>query len=381
MEKKISVRIPGPTPVVRSIQDQMSREIQAFGDPRFVSDYAALIADLGKLLNCSGMTFPLAGTGTLAMEMAVANSAKRGDSVLVVSHGYFGDRFIDICRRKGLDTDVLSAPWGSCVPAADIWEQLKKKAYAAVTVTHVDTSTGAAAPIAEIGAMLREFPEVIFIVDGVAAEAAEYTNCDEMGIDVLFTGSQKAFGVCPGMFVLWASGKSLARRKALGSIPEYYVDYENWIPIMENPAKYFATPAVNLVWAMRESVRIIKEEGFEARCRRHSRNAAALVKALETLGLTPLAGEGCRANSLSCLLYPEGVDDAAFRKALYEEGVIVAGGLGAYAGKMFRLGHMGNIDVSEEVELLGAIERVLAKCGRQVEYGRSVGVYLAERMK
>ena len=107
METKKMVMIPGPTPVVKAIQEQMGRETQAFGDPRFVADYRELIADLGQLLNCSGKTFPLAGTGTLAMEMAIANTTKRGDSVLIVSHGFFGDRFIDICQRKGLDVDVL----------------------------------------------------------------------------------------------------------------------------------------------------------------------------------------------------------------------------------------------------------------------------------
>ena len=381
MEKKIAVRIPGPTPVVKSIQDQMAREIQAFGDPRFVADYRALIADLGILVNCSGITFPLAGTGTLAMEMAIANSTKRGDNVLVISHGYFGDRFLDICNRKGLNADVLSAEWGKIVPVKDIRAQLKKKNYAAITITHVDTSTAVVAPIAEIGAMLSEFPNTIYIVDGVAAEGAEYTDFDGMNVDILFTGSQKAFGVCPGMFILWASEKSLSRRKALGTIPEYYIDYENWISIMENPSKYFATPAINLVWALCESVRIIREERYESRCIRHNKNAAALVKALESLGLKVLAKEGCRANSLSCLLYPDGIEDSAFRSTLYDEGVIVAGGLGAYAGKMFRLGHMGNIDINDEVAVLGAIERSLARCGCPVVFGKAIGIYLSEMME
>ena len=120
MEKNVLVMIPGPTPVVKSIQEQMGREIQAFGDPRFVKDYKELIDDLGKLFNCSGQTFPLAGTGTLAMEMAISNVTKRGDNILIVSNGFFGDRFIDICKRKGLNVDVLGAEWGTAVsPEAD----------------------------------------------------------------------------------------------------------------------------------------------------------------------------------------------------------------------------------------------------------------------
>lgn len=227
METKKMVMIPGPTPVVKSIQEQMGREMQAFGDPRFVADYRKLIADLAKLLNCSGKTFPLAGTGTLAMEMAIANTTKRGDSILIVSHGFFGDRFIEICEKKGLDIDVLSAEWGTTIPLETIEAKLREKKYAAITVSHVDTSTGVRADIEEIGKMIEKTsPETVYIVDGVAATGGEYADVDRMKIDILFTGSQKAFGVCPGMFILWASKKALERRKALGSIPEYYVDFE-----------------------------------------------------------------------------------------------------------------------------------------------------------
>ncbi len=381
MEKNVLVMIPGPTPVVESIREQMARPIQAFGDPRFVADYKELITELGSLLNCSGMTFPLAGTGTLAMEMAIANTTKRGDNVLIVSNGFFGDRFIEICERKGLNVDVLSAEWGTIVTPEQIDKKLSEKDYAVVTVSHVDTSTAVVAPLADIGKVMAKHPNTLYIVDGVAATAGEYENVDEMGIDVLFTGSQKAFGVCSGMFVVWASKKALQRRKDLGTIPEYYVDFEKWIPIMENPAKYFATPAVNLVWAMLEATKIIKEEGLKARAERHTRNAAAMHKALESIGLRILADAGCRASTLSCVIYPEGVDDAKFRAAMLDEGVVIAGALGAYAGKAFRIGHMGNATENDMIVALSAVERSLKACGANVELGKAVGTYIAEMKK
>lgn len=381
MKEKTMVMIPGPTPVVRSIQDQMGREIQAFGDPRFVKDYKGVIDDLGQLFGCDGKTFVVAGTGTLAMEMALANTTKRGDDVLIVSNGFFGDRFTDICAHKGLNADVLQAEWGQVVSPAQIEAKLGEKKYAAMTVTHVDTATGAAADIAAIGEVMKKFPDTIYIVDGVAATAGEYENLAEMNIDLLFTASQKAFGVCPGLLLLWANKRTLARRATLGVIPEYYCDFDKWAPIMDDPSKYFATPAVNLVWALQESVRIIKEEGMKARYQRHLKNARAMQKALEALGFTLLAAPECRAVTLSNLIYPAGVEDAKFRAALLEEGVIVAGGLAAYAGKMFRLGHMGNIDVNDEVAVLGVIERALNQCGHAVPYGKGVGVYLEEMSK
>ncbi len=381
MEKNVLVMIPGPTPVVDSIRTEMGRPIQAFGDPRFVADYKKLIGDLGALLNCSGMTFPLAGTGTLAMEMAIANTTKRGDNVLIVSNGFFGDRFIEICERKGLNVDVLKAEWGTIVTPEQIDKKLSEKDYAVVTVSHVDTSTAVVAPLADIGKVVAKYPKTLYIVDGVAATAGEFEDVDGMGIDVLFTGSQKAFGVCSGMFVVWASKNALQRRKDLGMIPEYYVDFEKWIPIMENPAKYFATPAVNLVWAMAEATRIIQEEGLKARADRHRKNADAVAKALESIGLRILAQSGCRASTLSCVIYPAGVDDAKFRAAMLDEGVVVAGALGAYAGKAFRVGHMGNATENEMIVMLSAVERALKACGANVELGKAVGTYVSELKK
>lgn len=381
MDKKRLVMIPGPTPVVKSIQDQMGREVQAFGDPRFVADYKALIADLKELFHCSGKVFPLAGTGTCAMEMAIANTTRRGDNVLIVSHGFFGDRFIDICTRKGLNVDVLSAEWGQIIPVEEIDRKLLEKEYAVVTVTHVDTATGVLAPIVEIGEMMQKHQDTLYIVDGVAATAGEYTDFEKTHIDVLFTASQKAFGVCPGMFILWAGERALARRKALGTIPEYYVDFEKWLPIMDDPAKYFATPAINLVWALKESVRIMKEEGMQERYRRHLKNARAMQAAFTALGFTVLANEAHRAVTLSNLVYPEGLNDVEFRNTLMEEGIIVAGGLAAYAGRMCRIGHMGNVDCNDMVAVLGVIERALNRCGVPVAYGTGVSAYLNEITK
>jgi len=369
MKNQKLVMIPGPTPTVRSITDQMGRETVAFGDPAFVKDFKELVVDLKKLLKVDGECFVVAGTGTMAMEMAIANVTKRGDNVLIVSNGFFGDRFIDLCQRKGLEVDVLSAPWGEVVPADAIESKLSEKNYAAVTVTHVDTATGAVAPIQEIGTMMKKFPETVYIVDGVAATVGEREYVDPMGIDILFTGSQKAFGVAPGLAILWAGKKALARRKALGTIPEFYIDFEKWIPIMNDPSKYYATPAVNMIWALKESVRLINEEGIEARYERHMRVSNAVNASLEAMGFKVLAKEGNRCSTLSNVLYPEGINDAEFRKELAEQGVMVAGGLAAYAGKMFRIGHMGNIDDHTVYSSIAAIERTLIKLGYKYEKG------------
>ena len=369
MKNKKLVMIPGPTPTVRTINDQMGRETVAFGDPIFVKDFSELIVELKEMWRVDGECFVVAGSGTMAMEMAVANVTKKDDNILIVSNGFFGDRFIEICNRKGLNVDVLSAEWGDVVSPEAIEEKLKEKNYAAITVTHVDTSTGARAPIEKIGEVLKKFPDTIYIVDGVAATAGEREYVDDMNIDVLFTGSQKAFGVAPGLAIVWAGKKALSRRKSLGTIPEYFIDFEKWIPIMNDPSKYYATPAVNMVWALKESVRLIKEEGIEERYERHTKVSNAFNDALEAMGFKILAKKEHRCNTLSTVLYPEEINDAEFRKILAEEGAVVAGGLAAYAGKMFRIGHMGNIDDHTVYSAIAAIERTLKRLGYKYEVG------------
>ncbi len=370
------VMIPGPTPVVRSIQDQMGRETVAFGDADFVADFAEVVSDLKALWKCSGEAFVVAGSGTLSMEMAIANITKRGENVLVCSNGFFGDRFIDLCERKGLNVDVLSAKWGSSVTPEMVSAQLAVKDYQVVTVTHVETSTGVAAPVADIARVVHGKSGALFLVDGVAATGGVEETIDPMGIDVLLTCSQKAFGVAPGLAMVWAGTRAMEKRATLGRIPESYVDFDKWLPIMHNPAKYWGTPPINLIWALKESLRIMKQEGLEERYARHARQGALVDAAMEAIGFTVAAKEPFRAPTLSVYLYPgeSGLDDAAFRNTLAAEGVQSAGCLGDFQAKGFRLGHMGNIDKHTLVSAVGAVERACAKCGYRVEFGKALGV-------
>ena len=381
MKNKTLVMIPGPTPLVEVVKDEMARDIQAFGDPRFVKDYKSLIDGMHDLYQCDGKTFVLAGTGTLGMEFAIANATKKDDNILVISHGFFGDRFVEIGERKGLKVDLIQSQWGKTVSLDEVKEKLQSKDYALVTLTHVDTSTGVASDVEGISNLLKDYPNTIFVVDGICSVGAYNYNLQDLGIDYLLTGSQKAFGVSPGLFMIWASQKALDRRASLGMIPEYYVDLEKWVPIMDDPSKYFATPAVNLIWSMKAALNLIQEEGAQAREDRHRKHAQACAKAYQALGFELLADEECRAITLSNLIYPEGLDDVTFRNTILEEGGVIAGGLGAYAGKMCRIGHMGNIDESDLIAGIGIVERALSACGFKDKVGLGVSTFLQELSK
>lgn len=367
--------IPGPTPVVDSIREQMGKDTVAFGDPGFINDFKSVIKDLKEMWNCDGEVFVVAGSGTLAMEMAISNTFQKGDKYLLVSNGFFGDRFIRIAEKKGLQIELLQAEWGQTVTPEQIEEKLAQGGFKGLSVTHVDTATGVLAPIQEIGKIVRKYDDVIYIVDGVCSVAAESVDMKEANVDILFTGSQKAFGVAPGLMMLWANQKSLARRKALGEIAEYYCDYESWLPVMQDPAKYYATPPINLIWALQESIRLIKAETLEKRYVRHIRNSEAMRRAFAALGFQVLARKGNRAHTLSNLIYPEGIDDSAFRAKLAEEGVQAAGGVGKYAGKMLRIGHMGNTDEHTLVATITALERTMKHFIPTYPIGNAIAAY------
>lgn len=369
------VMIPGPTPVMRSIQDQMGRETVAFGDPCFIEDFKNVIKDLCELWQCSGQAFVIAGSGTLAMEMAVANVSKPGDKALVCSNGFFGDRFAEICKKRGLNVEVIKARWGSSVTPEEVKEKLSKEKYDLVTVTHVETSTGVMAPIWEIGKVVQDHG-AIFVVDGVAASGGAEEYVDPMGIDVLISCSQKAFGVAPGLALLWASKKALDKRKSLGTIIDSYMDFEKWLPVMEDPSKYWGTPPINLIWALKQSLEIMKSEGIKERYDRHVRHAALFDEAISSMGFSILADEGYRAPTLSVYLYPGefNIDDSKFRSLVAEEGAYIAGCLGDYAGKGFRMGHMGNIDKHILISAVASIERAAMRSGIKLEPGKALGI-------
>lgn len=382
MPNKELLLIPGPTPVVDEILDALSAETWSHTDPRFVEIQKESLQMTRKLLNNQhGEVLLVAGTGTLAMEMALLNTVAPGERILVLSQGYFGDRFLQLAAAFGIEADVVRSEWGKRVCPQLVEEQLKQQQYKAVTVTHVDTSTGVEADLETLVPLVKQHG-ALFILDGVCATAGvaedmgkSYGSTPGCHIDVVLTGSQKAIGVPPGLLVLGFNKEALAARDALGRIPSYYGDIKNWIPIMHNPGKYFATPAVNMVYAYHKALQIIMTEGIENRFRRHSAMGKAMRAAFREYGMSALAAEDAAAPTLSCVRYPEGIDDSVFRSALAKRGVVVAGALASLAGKAFRIGHMGNVTLEELRQALRVIAEVLTELGYKADSGAAVAVF------
>lgn len=350
MRNEDMLLIPGPTPVIDSIYDALGHETRGHTDPRFVSIYKSAIEKTKKMLNTDGEVFVVSGSGTLAMEMALVNTVAPGEKILIISQGFFGDRFIKLAEAFGIYVDVLQSEWGKQVHPDAVEEKLAEENYKAVTITHADTSTGVAADLDALVPVIKKYGALV-ILDGVCATAAmeedmgKTYGADNYKLDVVLTGSQKAIGVPPGLAVVAFNKTALAAREKMKGVPAYYCDIYNWLPIMNDPSKYFATPPVNLIYAYDEGMKLVLEEGLKSRYKRHEAFGKAVRAALAVYGMKALAEEDVAASTLSCILYPEGMDDAAFRNALAQKGLIVAGALAHLAGKAFRIGHMGNATV------------------------------------
>jgi len=380
MPNKEMLLVPGPTPVTDEIYEALSRETMSHTDMRFAEIFSEALSILKKMFNTDGEVFVIAGSGTLSMEMALVNTIAPGEKVLIVSHGYFGDRFIGVCNALGIQAEALVAEWGKQVSPALIEEKLQEGGFKAVTVTHVDTSTGVMSNLDQLVPVVKKYG-ALFILDGVCASAAleedmnkEYGGADNK-IDLVLTASQKAIGVPPGLAIVAFGPKALAARKEIGKVNTYYADINNWSHIMKEPFKYFATHPINMIYGFHQAMKIIEAEGFAERYRRHTALGQAIRAALRSLDMTILAKEEVAAPTLSCILYPAGVDDAKFRASLAGKGLVVAGALGPLAGKGFRLGHMGNTPNEVFTRALNAIAKTLKEQGFQADADQAVKIF------
>jgi len=361
--------IPGPSPVAPRILDALALPTVSHVSPEMAGDLKEACENLKKIVfAAAGEPVIVSGAGTLAMEMALLNTAGPSDRVLVLSQGYFGDRMAQICRAFGLAHDVLECEWGRAVTSRELDQRLKVANYNVVVCTHVDTATGACAPVEEYCQVLEKTGS-IFLVDGVCATGGIPERMDAWGIDVVLTAAQKCLGAPPGLAILVFSELAMEKRRSLAAVPAYYSDVLRWLPIMHDPSKYFSTPCVNEIRAFAEATRIILEEGIEERFERHDLYAEALRAGLATLGFSIFTDPRFEASTLSVVRYPDGIEDKAFRSGLNANGVVVAGGLGPTAGQVFRMGHMGNLTSAQVRFAIDAVEKTLAGLGLAVKPG------------
>ncbi len=353
---------PGPSPVSARVMRALSAPVLSHLDPEMV----VILDDLRRRLDGTlgaapgALSLAISGTGTAGMEAAVANITAPGTRVLVVVTGYFGDRLAQIFERYGATVTRVDVEWGrACDPAA-VERALAAAPADIVAVVHAETSTGVLNPVQAI-AQIAARANALTVVDAVTSFAAMPLETGAWGIDICYSCSQKGLGAPSGMAPLSFSARALAKKVKSRS---FYLDLalleDYWVR-----RKYHHTISAPLVYAVREALAVVEEEGREQRWARHERNHRALAAGLEALGLSLLPPAGERLWTLNAVKVPDGVDEAAVRRRLLDEfSIEIGAGLGPLAGRIWRVGLMGAGSTLANVLLfLTALERVLSASG------------------
>ncbi len=383
MSERDLLMIPGPINFDPGVLRAMSAPTASHVAPEFIALFGEALDWMKQVFGApNGTPFVIAGSGTLAMDMAASNLTEPGDHAIVISTGYFGDRMANILQRYGAEVTVLRAQIGDVVSLDQIDAELARIKPKILTMTHVDTSTGVAVDVRAIAQIGRKH-DALVIVDGVCSVGGMELQQEAWGVDVAFTASQKAIGVPPGLALLVASPRAMeAFQKRKTPVGSYYADWSNWLPVMQayiarKPA-YFGTPAVNLIYALHESLRQILAEGMEQRVARHKKLSAAFKAGIQVIGLTQVAvRDEIAATTMTAPYFPEGLDAKLIGK-IRERGIVVAGGLHpAIREKYFRVGHMGVISPADISATLSAIEGALLASGFKFEVG--AGLAAAEK--
>lgn len=359
--------IPGPVEVSDNVLTALARPPISHVSPEFAGIFQQALLLSRKVVGSQyGQPFIVAGSGTLGWDQVGANLVERGDKVLVLNTGYFGDGFKDCLLSYGAQVTTLKAPApGETVPLSSIESALAGQNYKLITITHVDTSTGVLSDIRSIAELIKKVsPSTLIVLDAVCSVGCEEIKMDIWGLDIVLTASQKAIGAPPGLSILVASQravKTYSTRKT--PVQGYYASWKKWLPIMESylvakPA-YFGTQPVNLVYALTEALSDLmkgEEEGLAARIEAHKKAAGRLRAVAAQLGMKSLAVKGAEAAGLSAVWVPEGLTAAEILQRAGAKGIVFAGGLLANVkDRYIRIGHMG-ISVTDGGR--GDIERI-----------------------
>ncbi|MEE8443375.1 MAG: alanine--glyoxylate aminotransferase family protein [Dehalococcoidia bacterium] len=328
---------PGPSNANSRVLQAMTAPLLGHLDP----DFMRVLDDVKEMLRqvfqtANGITLPVSGTGTAGMEAALYNTLEPGDTVVVGINGFFADRMSHIAARCGATVHRVEAEWGCPLDPQALEAEVKKHASVkAVAVVHAETSTGVLNPVADIANMAHAHGALV-IVDAVTSLGGLNVEVDNWGIDVCYSATQKCLGCPPGLAPITLGGnaeKALDNRQT--PVQSYYLDMSLLRVYWAENRTYHHTAPISMIYGLREGLRIVLEEGLEARYQRHERNATALRAGLEALGLTLFAQEGVRLPTLTTICVPDGVNDANVRTALLRQyNIEIGGGLGAVAGKI-----------------------------------------------
>jgi alanine-glyoxylate transaminase/serine-glyoxylate transaminase/serine-pyruvate transaminase len=373
---------PGPSDIHPRVLESLGRPTVGHLDPYYLKIMDELQSMLREVFRTKNrMTMAISGTGSAGQEATAANLVEPGDKVLVCVNGVFGGRLADMAERAGGAVTKIERPWGEVFTVAEVKEALSRVKPAVVAIVMAETSTGAWQPIEEIAAAVRDAGAML-ILDTVTALGGIPVEIDKWQIDAVYSGTQKCLSCPPGLapvsFSDRAVEKILNRREKVRS---WYLDVSLIANYWGGDRVYHHTAPINMTYGLHEALRILLEEGLEASFARHKKNHEALKAGLAAMGMEYATQPGHALPQLNAVRIPPGVDDAAVRKDLLEQfNIEIGAGLGAFKGKVWRIGLMGYASRQNNVLLLLAVlDQLLAKHGHKFERGAGVaaanGVY------
>lgn len=365
--------IPGPTRVSPRVLKAMSENIVNHRSALFGQILTETNQMMSEVFQTENKSYLITGSGTAAMEAAMANTISKKDQVLNIVGGKFGERFMQITEtHRGIPIQ-LAVEWGHAVNPEHVREILdENEDIKAVTVVHNETSTGVANPIEEIGKVMNDY-DALYVVDTVSSLGGDDVFVDGYGIDICVTGSQKCLAAPPGMAALTLSDDAwdvVDKTEA----QTYYLNLKKYKKGGDaTPPETPYTPAVSLIYAMQEALNVIMEEGLETRVKRHKLAAKATQNGVKALGLELFAQKEASSNTVTAIKMPEGITDKELRGTMRERYRIeLAGGQDHLKGNVFRIGHMGNITHREIISTISALEMTMQGLGLEVGMGEGV---------
>lgn len=372
---------PGPSDVHPRVYRAMMTPLLGHLDPEFLGIMTETQDMLRQVFQTKNqLTFAVSGTGTAGMETCLVNVLEPGDKAVLCAKGYFGQRMVEIGRRAGADVTLLERPWGQVFDLHQLREALQEVRPKVLGIVHAETSTGAWQPMQELGKLCHEF-DCLLLVDAVTSLGGAPVEVDTWELDAVFSGTQKCVGSPPGMAPVTFSPRAVdAIKRRKSKVQSWYLDMAEVQKYWGQERFYHHTAPITSVYALREALRLVLEEGLQARFARHVLNARAMKAGLTALGMEYATAEGHQLPQLHAVRIPPGVDDLATRKRLLTEfGIEIGGGLGDFKGKVWRIGVMGYGSKPNNVLLfLAALEKCLLGQGAKIIPG--TGVAAAEQV-
>ncbi|MEL6307842.1 MAG: alanine--glyoxylate aminotransferase family protein [Chloroflexota bacterium] len=364
-EINVSSRIlmgPGPSMCDPRVLKAMATPMIGHLDPEFLQ----LMDTTQQLLRYvfeteNRLTIPVSGTGSAAMEAAVCNMVEPGDKMLVCCNGYFGHRLQDMAERYGAEVHMIHRPWGEVFDPQEVKDALAEFPADLVGIVHAETSTGARQPLEEIAKIVHEHGALL-IADTVTSLGGLSVGVDKVGIDVCYSGGQKCLSVPPGASPLTLNDNAVERLKNRKTkVANWYLDLTSLLKYWGSERTYHHTAPISSIYALYEGLRLIAEEGLEARWQRHRENATYMWDELEAIGFRCHVDEQYRLPSLTTVRLPADIDEADARKRLlHDYHIEVGGGLGELKSKVWRIGLMGYTSNKANVNaLIGALKRIV----------------------